>query len=234
MKVDSTSDPTARRVHQRGKMQKASFLAGPKVHGMIQTESVLEATLAFAAMIDPRVERVRPQPLSVDLNSGRVFARKSDMFERHSRTGYRPAPYTPDFELRLVNGETLFVETKPKWVIEETPEIRQLPAVLAAFGMRLILVTDQVLNDAVAYNVRLMRRYVGKASFSKANQIIADLGEAPVPFRALTDRGLRQGDALGAILQGALTADLTSRRIGPKSLVTRADGSLKHLEILPL
>ncbi|TNF11690.1 MAG: hypothetical protein EP320_13945 [Rhodobacteraceae bacterium] len=60
MKIDETADPAARRIQKRGQKKKASILAGAKINGRIQVESVLEATFACAAMIDPRVQGIRP------------------------------------------------------------------------------------------------------------------------------------------------------------------------------
>lgn len=234
MKIDETADPAARRIQKRGQKKKASILAGAKINGRIQVESVLEATFACAAMIDPRVQGIRPQPLSIDLNSGRTAATKAELLETHSSTGYRVKAYTPDFSLHLADGSVVYVETKPERLLDRDPVTVRLPEIFAELGQRLILVTDQELNKAITTNARHLRPYVGRELAPSASKKLHAQVQNPTKLSELMKNDLTQGDVLNAILHGVLRTDLRASPLSPSSELALAHGAFDHLEVLPL
>jgi hypothetical protein len=234
MKIDTTADPIARRIQKRGQKKKASFLAGAKINGRIQVESTLEATFACVAMIDPRVMNIRPQPICIDLSSGRSSQTKDGLLAAHSGSGYKVKAYTPDFALQLTDGELLYVETKPERMLDRDPVTRNLPDIFMGFGHRLILVTDRNLTDVVSANARHLRPYIGRElQSSAANLLKTDISQ-PIALRDIVALGVSQGDILMGILQGLLKADLRASRLAPKIELSPGCGTLDHLKVLPL
>lgn len=235
MKIDPKADSTARRIHQRGKMQKASFLGGRKVSGMIQTESRLEASAVFVAELDPRVVQLSPQPFTIDLSTGQLWERKSDLLERYRGNRHRPKVYTPDFKLRLTSGATLLLETKHTGLLIDNPDAQLLPDVLARLGLPLLIATDADLWGPVDHNARLLCPYLGHAPNPDCLARLYALFSEPREIGlALSALGLTQRDVLGAIAAGHLACDLRSGRLGPQSLVRAAGADKSYLELLPL
>lgn len=235
MKIDPKADSTARRIHQRGKMQKASFLGGRKVSGMIQTESRLEASAVFVAELDPRVAQLSPQPFTIDLSTGRVWERKSDLLERYKGSRHKPRVYTPDFKLLLTSGVTLLLETKHSRLLRDNPDAQLLPDVLARLGLPLLIATDSDLWGPVDHNARLLWPYVGHApDADRSGRLTALFSEPHEVGLAFSELGLTQRDVLGAIASGHLACDLLSRRLGPQTLVRTSGGDRSYLELLPL
>ena len=122
MKIDKRAAPTARRIHKRGLKKRAYFLSTKKSLGIMQLESRDEADAARALALDPRVVSFRPQPMTIEMNSGRVFQTKEALFEAFRGTGYKPKVYTPDFEVQLTT-KPVFMETKASRLITKLLEI---------------------------------------------------------------------------------------------------------------
>lgn len=234
MKIDPNADSAARRIHKRGKVQKASFLGGRKLSGMVQTESRLEASAIFMAMMDPRVIHIWPQPVTFDLNTGEVSAKKEELVEKYRGTGYRPRLYTPDFRLLLRNRVSVFLETKHSRLLERTPEVTDLSQLLAGFGFRLITISEEVLWGPADHNLRLLYPYSCELLPVDALERIQTSCRNPLTVdQLLADTGLTQREVLKAIAQGHLACDLRSARLGSQSLVQTAVNDV-YLEMLPL
>lgn len=233
MKLDKEAHPTARRVHRRGMIKKANWLAGHKVAGLIQTESVLESTLAFCAMIDPRVQTIEPQPETFDLLSGKRYKSKDELLRAHSGGGYRPKPYTPDFRVQLHCGGERFLEAKHQDFLEEKPEYLTYPGIFLELGLKLVLVTDELLWGPLEHNARMLQPHLSKQLAPAVAKRFLAIEEEAVEFRSLL-QSFSQGEILTAILQGLFAFDLVGSRIGPKTMLTCAGGEKQHLEILAL
>lgn len=233
MKLDKEAHPTARRVHQRGMTKKANWLAGPKVAGLIQTESVLESTLAFCAMIDPRVQTIEPQPETFDLLSGKRYKSKDELLRAHSGGDYQPKPYTPDFRIQLHCGGERFLEAKHQRFLDEKPEYLAYPGIFLELGLKLVLVTDELLQGSLEYNARLLKPNLNNQLPPAVANSFASITDEEVEFRKLL-QSFSQREVLTAILQGLFAVDLVGSRIGPKTMLTCAGGERQHLEILAL
>lgn len=235
MKIDPNALPAARAIQKRGNNQKANYLSGSKLVGIVQTESRLESVATYAAMIDPRVMTIQPQPLTFDLNTGRSYPTKAELIGQHSGTGYKPKPYTPDLRLNLDNGETVFVETKHTVFLLKNPDHLEMPEVLKQIGHRLLLLTEKELTETFSRNVKHLRPYAGQSLAKSALETIRELGSGPFTLsQAINRTELPQSAFLRAILSGHLKFDLTSIAIGPKTTLHAASGSTDHLEFFDL
>ncbi|WP_171177353.1 hypothetical protein [Ruegeria sp. HKCCD8929] len=235
MKIDPDAKTPARRIHKRGKSQKANYLSGPKLAGMVQTESSLESAAVYLGMIDPRVREIAPQPVTFDLDTGKIYGTKDDLTREYVGSGKSPRAYTPDLLFTLNCGDQVFVETKSNWVIAKDPDCLKLPARLALFGHRLLLVTDEVITSALSYNVKLLRLHADCVLTPPVLNAVAKLGVGPFTVvDAMQATGLRKRDIIGSILSGALRCDIQIHEIKPKTYLWAAGGSTAHLEILSL
>jgi len=106
MRVDKQAAPTARRIHKRGQMKKAHNISVKKSPGIIKLESRLETSGAIALSLDPRVRSFRPQPMTIDMNTGRLFHSKEHLYRSFEGSRVKPRPFTPDFEVTLQAGGT--------------------------------------------------------------------------------------------------------------------------------
>lgn len=234
MRIDPKADNTARRIHERGKVQKASFLGGRKVNGLIQTESRLEASAVFMAELDPRVAKLSPQPFTIDLGTGRVWRSKAELMEAYRGKRLRPKVYTPDFRILLASGRQVLLETKhTRFLLRSSAS--ELPGLLAQMGLRLIIATEADLWGPVDHNARLLCQYLDHAP---GPDLAADLARWFVEPRAIefafSAMGLTQRDVLGAIATGHLACDLRNARLTPRTAVRAALGDRSYLELLKL
>ena len=234
MKIDPDADSAARRIHKRGKMQKASFVGGRKLNGMVQTESRLEASAIFMAMMDPRVIHIWPQPLTFDLNTGEFAANKEDLVEKYRGSGYRPRLYTPDFRLLLKSKAAVFLEIKHSRLIERTPEVAKITELLANLGFRHIIISEDVLWGAVDHNARLLYPYSCEAMQPVALETILSRCHDPLKIdKLLFETNLSQREVLQAIAHGHLACDLQQARLGAQTVIQTAVKET-YLEMLPL
>ena len=234
MKIDPEADSAARRIHKRGKMQKASFLGGRKLNGMVQTESRLEASAIFAALMDPRVIRIWPQPVTFDLNTGEFAAKKEELVEKHRGTDYRPRLYTPDFRLLLKNNVAVFLEIKHSRLLERTPEVAEVTELLANLGFPLIIISEDVLWGAVDQNARLLYPYSCEPMQPDVLETLLSRCSDPMRIdELLFETNLSQREVLQAIARGHVACDLQSARLGPQTVIWTAVNE-SYLEMLPL
>ncbi len=217
------------------KAKNANYLSGPKLGGMVQTESRLESAAAYLGMIDPRVKEITPQPVTFDLDTGKICGTKEDLTREYVGSGKSPRSYTPDLLFTLNCGDQVFVETKSNWFIAKNPDCLDLPARLAHFGHRLLMVTDEVITSALSYNVKLLRPHSDCVPTPSVLNAVAKLGEGPFTVdEAVKSTGLRECDIIVAILSGALRCDIQSQEFKRKTNLWAAGGSTAHLEVLSL
>jgi len=234
MKKDPTAAPTARRIHKRGLMKAAHFSSSSKASGLMQLESKAEADAVAAMTVDPRVKWFNPQPFTFDLNTGRIYDTKDGLIKKFKGTGYKPRPYTPDFRVTLVSGEVFCLEVKNTRYLKLENGVWPHLQLLESFGYQLILITERELPEILAQNLCLLINYEN-VPVSEVPEGLLTYCETGVPFEDLRERfGISQAEVLTWILSGALRADLSSARLGPKSLISASFGCRKHLMELPI
>ncbi|MGI3169909.1 hypothetical protein ACRARG_12190 [Pseudooceanicola sp. C21-150M6] len=75
---DGKTDLPARKVHKRSDQKKVNQIAGAKMAGVQQTESMNESNVVMAGAIDPRVAIVKAKPCTFDLNTARRFGTRAE------------------------------------------------------------------------------------------------------------------------------------------------------------
>ena len=234
MKIHPKADPVSRQVRKRGDMKKAAYVADHKIRGIAQMESNLEASGTAVCAIDPRILHVRPQPFTFDLRSGKQYASKVDLIARFSGEEYSPKPYTPDFHVSRIDASDIYLEIKHSQLIEDDPSVLDLPAVMSQFGVRLVIVTEEVITDALAFNARLLRPYSSKVcSLSERRTLLRALSRTD-RIGGLIENGISQSLIFTGILDGTVTVDLQQRRLVKKTRLKGASQCTKHLELLPI
>ncbi len=235
MKEDQFADPTARRVHKRGMQKRASKISGTKFAGLIQLESQMETTLVLCLEIDPRVDTLRVQPCTIDLNSGRVYRTQKELIDRFKGKNYQPCPYTPDIEVKSTKGGICFLDAKHTAHIRKKPEYIQYPGLLKKLGISLSLVTEVLLQGPIWGNVRLLAPYAGRDLKEVARAAINEIPHTGMKVQELREKlGLTLGEICIAILQGQLSFKIAETELKPDSILQPCGGCQKHLEVLDL
>ncbi|WP_319545663.1 hypothetical protein [Ruegeria conchae] len=235
MKIDTRAETPARQVWQRGQNKKSHFLSARKAQGVIRTESGLEASFAFGCDLDPKVKAIRPQPCTFDLKSGRVYPTKAELIAKFKGTGYKPKPYTPDFEVSCFDGRRLFVEVRHSRLLKHNESTLLLPNTFRSLGLELLILTDQFLTRDLVHNIRSLHPYIQR---SPTNEFLRNLSSIEAEtFRLeylLKELGCSQIDLLSSIVLGHISVDLRAGMLRPKSVGRLAHGQKSHLEIFPL
>src|SRR5438132_407883 len=84
-----------------------------KAEGIIALESPLEKTVAQLADLDPRVIRVKAQPLAVDVIAGHLFHSRDELLagrKTREKNEVKRREYTPDLLMVMLDGTMLVVE----------------------------------------------------------------------------------------------------------------------------
>lgn len=109
------------------------YLASNKNNRMIAWESQLEKKACLLFEFSKVVKTYKEQPIQI-----------------HYPFGNELRQYTPDFELRLVTGEKLYVEVKPSKVLSDSRLLSSLQAIDDYFstkGYHFIVLTEEELNQ---------------------------------------------------------------------------------------
>ncbi|UWQ01795.1 hypothetical protein K3X44_00045 [Aliiroseovarius crassostreae] len=235
MKIDPEARSTARRIHKRGKVQKAHHLTGGKVRGIVQVESLTEVDFLNLCSLDPRVQEVHPQPVTYDLNTGFRYANKEGLLKRAKASGFRPWVYTPDFRVVLIDGTIFFLEAKSEYTLSKQPEILEYPRIFESFGEQLLLMTDYEISPELKKNLGLLRPFIGRPLPNGLLPKLKALDSNRFTYReAISDLGFTQGELFTAILTGHLFVDLYSTALKKDTELLVFKGCTKHLELLPL
>ncbi len=235
MKVDKFASSTARRIHKRGLIKKASFLSGPKLDGMIQVESDLEATLCMLLMLDPRVVAVSPQPATFDMISGKRYSDKETLKAAQQPGGYRPKIYTPDFEATMVCGRSVFLEAKHTSWLEDKPEYLGYPGTMASWGLKLLIATEAILQAAAAQNIRMLKSVMNDAPGPENAERAALLDDDGLRFAQIASLpGFSDTEVLRLIVAGDLSFDVASVPLTKKTVLNPSRGSKAHLQVFDL
>ncbi|MBI1495269.1 hypothetical protein [Halocynthiibacter styelae] len=234
MRVDKQADPVARTIHKRGQMKKAHNISLKKSPGIIKLETRLETSMAISLSLDPRVMTFRPQPMTIEMGTGRVFATKAHLHRSFEGLEYKSRPYTPDFEVTLETG-IVFIETKHSRLIERSPDALEYPSILKNYGLRLVLVDETFFPEVFCQNIRLLHPYQS-CQFSSAEQrmVASAAGMAATIGELTTNQQIPQNLILAAIAQGVLHAELHESRLGVKTLISAQENRHISLERLPL
>ncbi|MBI6630735.1 hypothetical protein [Pontibaca salina] len=232
MRVDPKAAPVARRVHKRGLIKKAHFVSPNKCPGVIQCESRLEASGAIVMGLDPRVVLLRPQPVTFDLDTGRIYASREAMDKECAAPARRRNIYTPDFEAHFTNKKA-FVEFKHSALIKMRPKTLELPSVLRRFGYRLIIVDETYLPEVFVQNMRLLSPLLNASLADADRERIACASRQPVQIRMLLEDELTHHSILSLIAQGRLVCDLMGSRLSGGTRVVWSEEVPRHLMHLP-
>jgi hypothetical protein len=234
MKIDKRAAPTARRIHKRGLMKKVHLLSTHKSDGIMQIEGRHEANGARALALDPRVHYFRPQPMTIELNSGRIYKTKEALHEAFRGSGVKPKAYTPDFEVHLAS-KSVFLETKPSGLIRKHPNVLEFPKIFRAFGLELIIIDESGFPEPYCENLKLLLLAVRHRPDDDAVSRMVDVAHDPIAFGDLLTRArVDQEDLLAAIAQGKITCDITSDILRHETLVSSRAPADAHLRRLPL
>lgn len=231
---DGTPPVPARQIHDRGKQKKVNQLAGRKLTGIQQTESLLESNIVMAGEIDPRVAVIRTQPCTFDLNTGRRYPTRKAAEQAGTKGVYRPRIYTPDVLFTLTSGQEVFVEGKHTTWLARRPEYEDDLANLREMGHRVVLVTEAVFSPSLVRNIRMLKPYVTMRPSIETIRGIRSALARPLSMGSLmTAAGVNQADLLIAIIGGIIQVDLRSGAFGRATMVELGGGA-SNLEILDI
>ncbi|WP_353329391.1 hypothetical protein [Phaeobacter sp. NW0010-22] len=235
MKIDSRAENPARQAWQKGQKKKSHFLSPRKAQGVIQTESGLEASFAFGCDLHPKVKAIRPQPCTFDLKSGRSYATKAELINKFKGTGYKPKPYTPDFEVHCFGGRRLFVEVRHSRLLQHNDSTLLLPVTFKALGLELLVITDRFLTRDLVHNIRSLQPYLRMSPSNEFLDALSSVGGQT--FRLdwlMASLECSQEDLLSSIASGHVAVDFKAGMLRPKSIGQLSGGDTSYLEVLPL
>lgn len=224
----------ARKIYKRGDQKKVNQIAGAKMAGVQQTESMNESNVVMAGAIDPRVAIVKAQPSTFDLNTGRQFSTRKDAQETGKSGGYKPRIYTPDVLFKLVSGAEVFIEAKhTKW-LERRPEYFDDLQSFGEMGHRILLVTEQTFTTALVRNIRMLKPYVDRVPTEQQVRSLRSAVHRPIKVAdMMSTAGLTQADLMVGIAHGLVRFDMRAGVLGPRTVVEPAHEK-SCLEILDL
>lgn len=225
----------------------AVFYHSRKAGGILALESAGERVIAQLAELDPRVKSISPQPFSLDVITGMAFKTRRELHEARKarvRVDALRRDYTPDLLLVLHDGRRIIVEVKdPRRALrdEYREKLETAQRMLAMRGEHFLL-TPLVYAEsaAIVHNAELLARALVEPSApsdmcvlseSIGNLLHSDQMSLCDLMRLL---GLTMRDAPALIATGVLEADVAQVILNARTLVRAANGSLSHLEILPL
>jgi hypothetical protein len=214
-------------------MKRAYFLSTTKSVGLMQLESRNEADTARALALDPRVVSFRPQPMAIEMNSGRMFPTKVALFEAFRGMGCKPKVYTPDFEVQLTT-KSVFMETRAAQLITKHPEILEYPAIFRCFGLELIVIDDSQFPESYRHNLAILSLSVRTRIDEDVTTRLAALAHVPVELeRLVREADVTQTEVLAAIAFGVLECDVVSAEIDLSTKVWSATPESNHLKRIP-
>ena len=176
---------------------------------LVHCEGLLELDAAYLFELHPQIVRYGEQPAPITYADG-------DRIRR----------YTPDFELHLTCGSTVWIEVKPIRSLAEDEVHRKMVLVQSAMRCsrrRLLLLTDRELrSEPLQSNARTIYRLAENSLPTVAAAEVAVLKHAemlPLPLaKAVAVFADAGSNVYSLLLLGALRCDL-SRPIGPRTLV---------------
>lgn len=225
----------------------AVFYHSRKAGGILALESAGERIIAQLAELDPRVKSISPQPFALNVTTGKVFTTRQDLEDaRKARVSVNALrrDYTPDLLLVLHDGRRIIIEVKdPRHALrdEYREKLDTARRMLAMRGEHFLLIPLQYAESApLVHNTELLALALAHplapdVTRAVSEQIKTLLDGNQMALRDLMpalDLTLREAPAL--ITAGVLGADLARFVLNGRALVHAANGSLSHLELLPL
>ncbi|MDI3491347.1 MAG: hypothetical protein PWP11_2624 [Thauera sp.] len=225
----------------------AVFYHSRKAGGILALESAGERVIAQLAELDPRVKSISPQPFALDVITGKVFTTRRDLkYARNARSSIDALrrDYTPDLLVVLHDGRRIIVEVKdPRHALRDDyrQKLETAQRLLTMRGERFLLIPLQYAESApLVHNTELLALALAHPLApdvirAVSEQIDTLLGSNQMTLRDLMpalNLTLREAPAL--ITAGVLEADLARFVLNGRALVRAANGSLRHLELLPL
>lgn len=233
MKIDPNAQPTAHRIHKRGMQKRVGKISGIKFPGVIQVESRMEGALIRCMQIDPRVTSLRPQPCTIDMQTGRIFPSQAALKEHYKDSRYSPKGYTPDLKVELVCGRSAFLDAKHSAHIIKNPTYLEYPKALAKVGIDLTLVTEELLQGPIDTNAWLLLGCLRTKIDEHAVDAVSLLPSGGAQFRDIQSKfGVPKSAILKMVLEGYLAADLVDEVLSPKSTLWASHGDTSHLEVI--
>lgn len=227
--------------------RQAVFYDSRKAGGILALESAGERVIAQLAELDPRVKSISPQPYALDVITGKVFMTRRDLEDaRKARSSIDALrrDYTPDLLLVLLDGRRIIVEVKdPRHPLhdEYLAKLTIAQRLLAMRGEHFLLIPLQYAESAaLVHNAELLARALFQPLAPSVIRAVSEkidtlLGGNQMALRDLMPAlGLTLREAPALITAGVLAADLAHFVLNGRALVRAANGSLSHLELLPL
>jgi hypothetical protein len=147
----------ARELQTRGSGLRGYYLSTPKLPGLTQVESSLEADAVYVATIDPRVASIVPQPCSYELNTGARFETRDELEAWAKSKGFKPSIYTPDFRVRLSTGSSYILETRHTQFLDKGREkLLVAQKLLHSLGIQFVLATEEEITRPMGQNARTL------------------------------------------------------------------------------
>jgi hypothetical protein len=225
----------ARTVHKRGLQKKVHRQSCTKAAGIVDTEALGESIILVAGEVDPRVQWITPQPVTFDLNTGEFYPTKAALFEALQGKRYKPWIYTPDFLFELTSGQKVFVEGKHTRWLQSSETFGSVRRAMFELGHRLSVVTEREFSRALHRNLRILRalqdRTLDPAKHSLLKSAAQDQFSAGAARRLF---GFTQTEICTSLLEGFLKTDLARTPLSDRTKLSRANGDVTHLQVLPL
>lgn len=229
------NDDPARTIYKRGLQKKVHRLSCRKAVGILDAEALGESIILVAGEIDPRVRSISSQPVTFDLNTGEAYPTKAALFEALQGKRYKPWIYTPDFLFELISGEKVFVEGKHSRWLQSSETFGSVRRAMFELGHRLSVVTEREFSRALHRNLRILRTLQDRTLDAAKRSLLKST--APDHFSAGAARrllGFTQTEVCVALLEGCLKTDLARTPLSDRTKLSRADGDVTHLQVLPL
>ncbi|MGH1448802.1 MAG: hypothetical protein ACRBBM_05175 [Pseudomonadaceae bacterium] len=199
------------------------------VHAM---ESHEELKRAMLLDVDPRVQKFRDQPWTMDMDTGEIRASRS-LFPKVA--GRKRRFYTPDSECHLFGAGIHVVEVKQAH--DDDSKYPVVAKLLGQHGYVFHMLTGTSITDTLLRNVLLLQR-VKAEHFQKQIPALLDVLEQLAAKQDQWDfLELAERNPFGifgvfvGLAYGIFSADMSLDLIGSNAQVRAAHGDLTHLEL---
>lgn len=124
--------------------------------------------------------------------------------------------YIPDFELTCLNGDRVYIEIKPKRVLERQEELKRFIAItkkLQNEGIGFAVMTEVELeSDAIQENIKVIHPYAGMNIDDSVISILSNLKRPAIfSIEELLEIGFSIGTIYGLIVKNNLKTDLRKK-----------------------
>lgn len=221
------------------------FYDSLKAGGVIAVESRLERLNAQLADLDPNVRTIRAQPITIDVETGKVFSSRAELnAAREQRKSGKAGEryYTSDFAFGVA-WRDVYVEAKDERYFggeKYWAKVNRAADILRTSGHGFAVVCfPRTELEAIEWNASVLTcyRHARLPRLAPREQELAASylahGERPLG-EVLLRCGLSNRHSPALFLEGVVQADLRRGRISSNLLVSAAGGDLSALALLPL